>query len=191
MKNGAAETFDFIIVGAGSAGSVLANRLSDDGGNRVLVLEYGGSDRSIFIQMPSALSIPMDKAKYNWGYESEPEPHLGNRRLNIPRGKVLGGSSSINGLVYVRGNPLDFDRWEEEGARGWAYRDVLPYFRRAEIACRGRPTNTAAATGRSTRATAPCRTRSTAPSSRRRSRPAIPRPATSTATSRKASGRWT
>ena len=103
----------------------------------MLVLEYGGSDRSIFIQMPSALSIPMGKAKYNWGYESEPEPHLGDRRLNIPRGKVLGGSSSINGLVYVRGNPLDFDRWEEEGARGWAYRDVLPYFRRAETHAEG------------------------------------------------------
>jgi choline dehydrogenase len=137
MRNGAAETYDFIIVGAGSAGSVLANRLSEDGRNRVLVLEYGGSDRSIFIQMPSALSIPMGKAKYNWGYESEPEPHLANRRLKIPRGKLLGGSSSINGLVYVRGNPLDFDRWEEEGARGWAYRDVLPYFRRAESHAEG------------------------------------------------------
>jgi choline dehydrogenase len=82
--------------------------------------------------MPAALSIPMNMKKYNWGYETEPEPHLGGRRLACPRGKVLGGSSSINGLVYVRGHPLDFDRWEEEGARGWAYRDVLPYFTRAE-----------------------------------------------------------
>jgi choline dehydrogenase len=126
------DTFDFIIVGAGSAGCVLANRLSEDPKNRVLLLEYGGSDNSIFIRMPSALNIPLNSARYNWGYESEPEPNLDNRRINQPRGKVLGGSSSINGLVYVRGHALDFDRWEEQGARGWAYRDVLPYFRRAE-----------------------------------------------------------
>jgi len=132
MKNGAAEEFDFIIVGAGSAGSVLADRLSADGKNRVLVLEYGGSDRSIYIRMPSALSIPMNRPRYNWGYRTEPEPYLDNRRIDCPRGKVLGGSSSINGLVYVRGNPLDFEGWEEGGATGWAYRDVLPYFRRAE-----------------------------------------------------------
>ncbi|WP_029353266.1 choline dehydrogenase [Bosea sp. 117] len=131
MKNGTAE-FDYVIVGAGSAGCVLADRLSADGRNRVLVLEYGGSDRSVFIQMPSALSIPMNMKKYNWMYESEPEPGLGGRRIHCPRGKVLGGSSSINGLVYVRGNPADFDRWEEEGAQGWSYADVLPYFRRAE-----------------------------------------------------------
>jgi choline dehydrogenase len=127
-----ARTFDFIIVGAGSAGCVLADRLSADGRHRVLVLEFGGSDRSVLIQMPAALSIPMNMAKYNWGYESEPEPHLGGRRLHCPRGKVIGGSSSINGLVYVRGNPLDFERWEEEGAAGWGYRHVLPYFQRAE-----------------------------------------------------------
>jgi len=96
------------------------------------VLEYGGSDRSIYIQMPTALSIPMNMPKYNWFYHTEPEPHLGGRRLHTPRGKVLGGSSSINGLVYVRGNPLDFERWESEGATGWGYRHVLPYFRRAE-----------------------------------------------------------
>ena len=124
--------YDYIIVGAGSAGCVLADRLSADGTNRVLVIEFGGSDRSVFIQMPSALSIPMNKAKYNWQYETEPEPHLGGRRLHTPRGKVLGGSSSINGLVYVRGNPMDFERWAEDGATGWSYRDVLPYFRRAE-----------------------------------------------------------
>jgi choline dehydrogenase len=131
------DTFDFIIVGAGSAGCVLASRLSEDPKNRVLVLEYGGSDNSIFIRMPSALNIPLNSARYNWGYESEPEPNLDNRRINQPRGKVLGGSSSINGLVYVRGHALDFDRWEEEGARGWAYRDVLPYFRRAETHLEG------------------------------------------------------
>ncbi|HVY18713.1 MAG TPA: choline dehydrogenase [Bauldia sp.] len=131
------DTYDFIIVGAGSAGCVLAARLSEDPRNRVLLLEYGGSDRSIFIQMPSALNIPLNSRRYNWGYESEPEPHLDNRRINTPRGKVIGGSSSINGLVYVRGNALDFETWEEMGARGWAYRHVLPYFRRAETHLEG------------------------------------------------------
>ena len=126
------ESFDYIIVGAGSAGCVLASRLTEDGRSSVLVLEYGGSDRSIFIQMPAALSIPMNSKTYNWGYWSEPEPHLGARRLACPRGKVLGGSSSINGMVYVRGHALDFERWEEEGAKGWGYQRVLPYFRRAE-----------------------------------------------------------
>jgi choline dehydrogenase len=126
------EAFDYIIVGAGSAGCVLADRLTEDGGSTVLLLEYGGSDRSVFIQMPAALSIPMNSKTYSWGYRSEPEPHLGGRRIACPRGKVLGGSSSINGMVYVRGHPLDFQRWEEEGARGWGYQNVLPYFRRAE-----------------------------------------------------------
>jgi choline dehydrogenase len=128
----AEQQFDYVIVGAGSAGCVLADRLSADGRNRVLLLEYGGADGSIYIQMPSALSIPMNMPKYNWFYHTEPEPHLDGRRLHTPRGKVLGGSSSINGLVYIRGNPQDFERWAAEGAEGWAYRDVLPYFKRAE-----------------------------------------------------------
>jgi choline dehydrogenase len=126
------DVYDYIIVGAGSAGCVLAARLTENPANKVLLLESGGSDRSIFIQMPSALNIPLNSRRYNWGYQSEPEPHLNNRRINQPRGKVLGGSSSINGLVYVRGNALDFETWEDMGARGWAYRYVLPYFRRAE-----------------------------------------------------------
>ena len=126
------ETVDYLIVGAGSAGCVLADRLSEDGKDSVLLLEYGGSDRALWIQMPSALNIPLNMERYDWRYYTEPEPNLNNRRLHTPRGKVLGGSSSINGLVYVRGNPLDFERWESEGAAGWGYHDVLPYFRRAE-----------------------------------------------------------
>jgi choline dehydrogenase len=111
--------------------------LTEDGKSRVLLLEYGGSDRSLWIQMPSALSIPMNMERYDWRYYSEPEPHLNNRRLHTPRGKVLGGSSSINGLVYVRGNALDFEGWEARGAAGWGYADVLPYFKRAEARAEG------------------------------------------------------
>jgi choline dehydrogenase len=127
------ESYDYIIVGAGSAGCVMANRLSEDPETRVLLIEAGGGDRSIFIQMPTALSIPMNMPKYNWGYESEPEPFMDDRRLDCPRGKVLGGSSSINGMAYVRGHARDFDQWEGEGGlSGWGYRHCLPYFKRAE-----------------------------------------------------------
>ena len=133
----AAETYDYIIVGAGSAGCVLADRLSADGRSRVLVLEVGGSDRSIYVRMPAALSIPLNMPRYSWRYETEPEPHLDGRRLACPRGKVIGGSSSINGMVYVRGNPNDFERWAREGASGWGHRDVLPYFKRAETYSEG------------------------------------------------------
>ena len=123
---------DFVIVGAGSAGSAMAYRLSEDGRHRVLVLEYGGSDAGPFIQMPAALSFPMNMKRYDWGYRSEPEPHLSGRRLACPRGKVVGGSSSINGMVYVRGHAGDYDHWAESGATGWGYADVLPYFKRME-----------------------------------------------------------
>ncbi len=126
------EDFDYIIVGAGSAGCVLANRLSEDSNNKVLLLETGGSDKSIFIQMPTALSIPMNTKKYAWQFETQPEPYLNNRRMHCPRGKVLGGSSSINGMVYVRGHARDFDEWQQAGATGWDYQHCLPYFKKAE-----------------------------------------------------------
>jgi len=108
---------DYIIVGAGSAGCAMAYRLSEAGAS-VIVIEHGGSDAGPFIQMPAALSYPMNMRRYDWGYMSEPEPHLGGRRLVCPRGKVIGGSSSINGMVYVRGHAHDFDHWAEAGADG-------------------------------------------------------------------------
>ena len=122
---------DYVIVGAGSAGCALAYRLAE-AGHRVTVIEHGGSDAGPFIQMPGALSFPMNMSIYDWGLRTEPEPHLGGRVLATPRGKVLGGSSSINGMVYVRGHARDFDTWAELGADGWSYADVLPYFKRME-----------------------------------------------------------
>ena len=130
---------DFVIVGSGSAGSALAYRLSEDGKHSVIVIEYGGSDAGPLIQMPAALSIPLNMPRYDWGFQTEPEPHLGGRVLATPRGKVLGGSSSINGMVYVRGHARDFDHWAEQGAAGWAYADVLPYFKRMEHSHGGEP----------------------------------------------------
>ncbi len=123
---------DFVIIGSGSAGSALAYRLSESGKHSVLVLEYGGTDAGPFIQMPAALSYPMNMKRYDWGFQSQPEPHLGGRRLVTPRGKVIGGSSSINGMVYVRGHAEDFNHWEAEGATGWGQAGVLPYFKRME-----------------------------------------------------------
>ena len=124
--------YDYIVVGAGSAGAIVASRLSEDADCTVLLVEYGGSDASVFIRMPSALGIPMNSNKYNWGFESAPEPYLNNRRMNCPRGKVMGGSSSINGMVYVRGNARDYDEWESLGAAGWNYQNCLPYFKKLE-----------------------------------------------------------
>ena len=123
---------DFVIIGAGSAGCAMTYRLSEDPRNIVTVIEHGGSDRGPLIRMPGALSYPMNMRRYDWGFRTEPEPHLGGRSLAVPRGKVIGGSSSINGMVFVRGHGCDYDHWEEVGASGWAFADVLPYFKRME-----------------------------------------------------------
>jgi choline dehydrogenase len=122
---------DYVIIGAGSAGSAMAYRLSE-AGRSVIVVEHGGSDWGPFINMPAALSYPMGMKRYDWGYVTEPEPHMDNRVMACPRGKVIGGSSSINGMIYVRGHARDFDTWADMGAEGWGYADVLPYFKRAE-----------------------------------------------------------
>lgn len=124
--------FDYVIVGAGSAGCVLAARLSEEPSCRVLLLEAGPKDKSWKINMPSGMGQLLSSTQFNWAYEGEPEPFLDNRRLTHPRGRVLGGSSSINGMVYIRGHARDYDSWSQSGARGWSYADVLPYFKRAE-----------------------------------------------------------
>ncbi|WP_045835756.1 GMC family oxidoreductase [Hyphomicrobium sp. 99] len=130
-------TYQYIIVGAGSAGCVLAERLSADPKNRVLLLEAGNWDRKPLIHIPAALPAVAPNLKLNWGYYTEPEPHLHNRSLFWPRGKTIGGSSSINGMVYTRGNAGDYDRWANLGAEGWSHREVLPYFKRVEANERG------------------------------------------------------
>ncbi len=136
LKQDTPAHYDYIIIGAGSAGCVLANRLSEDRRTSVLLLEAGGKDPAWEwrIRMPSALSYPMNGTRYNWDYHTEPEPHIGGRVLHCPRGKVLGGSSSINGMVYIRGNALDYDGWakSDSSLSEWSYRHCLPYFRRAE-----------------------------------------------------------
>ena len=124
--------FDYIIIGAGSAGCILANRLSTDPRNAVALIEAGGKSDSVFVKMPSALAIPMNTKRFNWGFNSVPEPHLGGRVIPCYRGKGLGGSSAINGMVFVRGHPNDIDEWESEGAKGWTYKTCLPYYKRLE-----------------------------------------------------------
>src|SRR5271165_744852 len=126
--------YDYIIVGAGSAGCVLANRLSADGAARVLLIEAGPRDRHPFIHIPLGMGKMHEHGMFDWGYQTEPEPSLNGRRIEAMRGKVLGGSSSINVMNYTRGHRGDFDRWAQKGARGWSYADVLPYFKRTETA---------------------------------------------------------
>jgi choline dehydrogenase len=132
-----ADSFDYIIVGAGSAGCVLADRLTASGRHRVLLLEAGGHDRHVWIHVPLGYGKLFNDRRVNWLYASEPEPELDNRRIIQPRGKVLGGSSSINGLLYIRGQHADYDHWRQLGNTGWSFDDVLPYFRRAENQERG------------------------------------------------------
>ncbi len=132
--------YDFIIIGAGSAGSVLANRLSENPDARVLLLEAGRPDHrwDFRLHMPAALAFPLQSKTYNWWYDSEPEPHMNGRRIYHPRGKVLGGSSSINGMIYIRGNPMDYERWSEDQALAhWSYAHCLPYFKKAETRVKG------------------------------------------------------
>ena len=124
--------FDYIVVGAGSAGCVVANRLGADTTLRILLLEAGSVDRSWTIDMPSAMGSVVGGTRFNWNYVTDPEPGLGGRHIGTPRGKVLGGSSSINGMVYIRGHPRDYDGWAAAGCTGWSYREVLPYFIRSE-----------------------------------------------------------
>jgi len=130
-------SFDYVIVGAGSAGCVLANRLTEDGRHRVLLLEAGGRDTNPWLHIPLGYGKVFDDPKVNWCYATEPDPTCGNRRIVQPRGKVLGGSSSINGMVYIRGNAADYDHWRQLGNTGWSYDDVLPYFRKLEDNPRG------------------------------------------------------
>ena len=137
MARASADTYDYIIIGAGSAGCVLAERLSEDKDVRVLVLEAGGKDSHPYIHMPLGFLKAMFVPGVTWGYMSEPIPALNERRLPVPRGKVLGGSSSINGMIYMRGHPHDYDTWRQMGCEGWGYADVLPYFKRMETSWRG------------------------------------------------------
>ena len=130
------QPFDYIVVGAGSAGCVLANRLTEDGGTRVLLIEAGGRDRSPNIKIPAAFAKQFH-TKLDWDFSTEPEPHVDGRSLYVPRGKSLGGSSSMNAMLYVRGRPLDYDLWEKQGAAGWGWQDVLPYFLKSEDDVRG------------------------------------------------------
>jgi choline dehydrogenase-like flavoprotein len=124
--------YDYIVVGAGSAGCVLASRLSEDAATTVLLLEAGGPDRHLWLRLPLKFRDLMTDRRFNWGLDTEPEPHLDGRRVHLPRGRVLGGSSSINGMIYSRGHPSDYDHWRQLGLAGWSHADLLPYFKRSE-----------------------------------------------------------
>ena len=174
------KTYDYVIVGGGSAGSALANRLSADPATSVLVLEAGRSDFKVdlFIHMPAALPIPIGNKLYDWKYESEPEPFMGGRRVFHARGKVLGGSSSINGMIFQRGNPLDFERWAADpGMADWDYAHCLPYFKRMETRTAGAD-EWRGGSGPSRSSAARPRARCSAPSSRPCSRPGTRSPTT-------------
>jgi len=131
-RNISSSDFDYVVVGSGSAGAIIARRLAEDPHRRVLLLEAGSTDNKLFIKMPLGVGEIHNKRLFDWGYSSEPQKNLNGRSLHQPRGKVLGGSSSINGMIFNRGNPLDYERWQQEGAHGWSYADVLPYFKKLE-----------------------------------------------------------
>jgi choline dehydrogenase len=139
------KAFDYVVIGAGSAGCVIANRLSAQEHRSVLLLEAGGADDHVLLRMPLAFLKAMFQPQFTWNYRSEPEPTLDGRTLWLPRGKVLGGTSSINGMFYMRGHSRDFDSWRDMGCEGWGYRDVLPYFKRMETSWRGATSITATA----------------------------------------------
>ena len=186
-------SYDVVIVGGGAAGSVLGARLSEDSSTRVLVLEAGRNDSlwDLYIHMPAALSFPIGNRFYDWKYESEPEPHMNGRRIYHARGKVLGGSSSINGMIFQRGNPLDYERWgADPGMESWDYAHCLPYFKSWRPAL-PEPTSGAAPTDPRCWSAARSPTRCSAPSSRPSSRPAIRSPTMSTVTGRRDSPRLT
>ena len=134
------DSFDYIIVGGGTAGCILANRLTASGRHRVLMLEAGGEPRSMWIKIPAGFSKLLTNKKYNWRFQTEPEDNTNGRVISVPRGKGLGGSTLINGMIYVRGQPGDYDAWKQSGARGWGFKEVEPYFRKLERYDQGGPT---------------------------------------------------
>ena len=187
-RNAVQETgsFDYIVVGAGSAGCVLANRLTASGRHRVLLIEAGGEDRNLWIHVPIGYAKLFTDARHNWLYNSEPEPELSGRQIIQPRGKVMGGSSSINGLLYIRGQAEDFDHWRQLGNAGWSFADVLPYFRRAEDQQRGEDELHGVGGPLVGVATSAKAIRCATPSSMRANRPACRAPRISTGRRRKA-----